>query len=181
MSEPRLTCTACGRTLPLEVLSAPDFVHCPSCGVAIRVEVFPAFRAGVAAGPLPEPLLSDDEAGCFYHPKKKAVVACERCGRFLCALCDVYLIDKHLCPPCIEAGKAKGTIPELQTERILYDGLALVLVFLCMPLALFVAIRYWNAPGSIVPRSKARFVLAVAVAFLQVAAVVTLIIYLTAR
>ena len=37
------------------------------------------------------------------------------------------------------------------------------------PAAVFVAIRYWKAPGSVVRRSKIRFVLAIVIALIEIA------------
>ena len=92
----------------------------------------------------------------FYHPEKKAVLTCNYCGRFLCALCDVDFAGQHLCPPCIESGKKKKKIKNLENHRVLYDDVALAVavlplmlcyfVVLTAPISLFIAFRYWNAP-----------------------------------
>jgi hypothetical protein len=75
----------------------------------------------------------------------------------------------------LETGKIKG----LENQRTLYDGVALslaiypLLIFyftlVTAPVALFVAIRYWNAPRSIVHRSKIRCVAAIILASMQIA------------
>src|SRR5438874_13754528 len=69
----------------------------------------------------------EGEAGCFYHPQKRAIIPCAACGRFLCALCDVELNDEHLCPVCLETGRKKGKLTQLETKRTLYDSSALIL------------------------------------------------------
>jgi len=60
----------------------------------------------------------------------------------------------------------------------LYDSLALslalvpmlifYLTFITAPAALFIALRYWNAPRSIVHRSKIRLIFAIIIASLQI-------------
>src|SRR5262245_40567708 len=104
-----LYCTKCQNALPPFIFRTDAFYPCPSCGSKIHGIVFPSFyedsksRTGQA-------LLVDTDASCFYHPQKKAEVTCDYCGRFLCALCEVELDGRKLCPPCIESGKTKGRI-----------------------------------------------------------------------
>ena len=142
---------------------------------------------------LAEPIVDPDEASCFYHPAKRAVAHCDICGRFLCALCRIELgrIDleeRNLCPVCLENGRRTRTIERLEPRRVLYDNIALgaatIPVLFVWPAifgamaALFVALRYWRAPGSIVPRSRVRFWLAIVLALLEIAAMVTLVVIL---
>ena len=105
--------------------------------------------------------------------------------------CDVELGDRHLCPACLESGKGTGKITGLQTDRTLYDNIALALAvypllifwltFVTAPVALYMALRYWNAPSSLVPRTKLRLVLALGLAGLQIAGWLLLIIFLVTR
>ena len=148
----------------------------------MQSDVFPAFFRRLTAGHEGETLMVEGESSCFYHPAKKAVLPCESCGRFLCALCDCELNGQHICPSCVEAGKTKGKIKSLQNRRTLYDKLALhTCVFpmippfiyftvLTAPVALYISIRYWNAPRSLVHRTKIRFIVAIIFATLQLAA-----------
>jgi len=156
-------------------------ISCPSCGVALKIDVFPAFLNTIAPGRPGETLVLDNESGCFYHPRKKAVIPCDMCGRFLCSLCDVELNGQHLCPNCLEAGKTKGKLKSLENHRTLYDAIALrlaiypILLFflwffsiITAPIALFVAIRYWNASSGIVPRTRIRSIIAIVFSSLQI-------------
>lgn len=171
-------CTRCGNPVPVEFLNAPALTDCPSCGTLIRVHVFPALFNAPESGQRSEALMMDGEAGCFYHPHKKALVPCDLCGRFLCGLCDLELDGRHLCPSCVETGKRKGKLKNLENHRILYDRIALAMVlwpFLIWPMmiftapaAIFVAIRYWRAPASLVSRSKFISVLAIVLATMQI-------------
>jgi len=158
--------------------------------VPIRIDVFPAFTRGLGPGKAGE-TLTDDQASCFYHAQKKAVIPCDHCGRFLCALCDVEWGGKHLCPACLEAGKKKGKIVSLERHRLLYDSTALKIAVLPVitiwftlvsaPIALYLAIRYWNSPMSLVRRTKIRFVLAMVISSLQILGWSTWFIYWVSR
>lgn len=171
-------CTRCQYELPLFVFRNDEFRPCPSCGAPIYGVIFPALTADNSKSRAGETLLVDSDASCFYHPQKKAEISCDYCGRFLCALCDVEMEGKHLCPPCIESGKQKGRIKTLENRRTLYDSIALSLAVLPMlifyftvvtaPIAIYMAIRYWNAPTSILHRGKWRFVLAIIIASSQI-------------
>jgi len=171
-------CTKCRVPVQPDFCNQPYLSPCPGCSEPLQVRVYPAFfrPITVTSG---ESLLVQGESGCFYHPEKKAVLPCDSCGRFLCALCDVEFNSQHLCPACMQAGNKKGKIRNLQNHRTRYDNIALALAifpllifyftFITAPGAIFVAIRYWNAPGGIIPRSqKLRFVIAIILASLQI-------------
>ncbi|MEO8429111.1 MAG: hypothetical protein ABI651_18625, partial [Verrucomicrobiota bacterium] len=125
-----------------------------------------------------EMILTESEAGCFYHPQKRAIIPCHACGRFLCGLCDVELQGQHLCPVCLESGSRKGKLTSLEHHRILYDSAALSVAILPIlvwpltvftgPMAMFMGFRYWNAPSSVVPRTKIRLVLAILIGLIQI-------------
>jgi hypothetical protein len=160
------------------MFNQPDLAPCPACGVPVQVEIFPALFRPTARGRGGEALMVEGESSCFYHPQKKAVVPCQGCGRFLCALCDCELHGEHFCPACLEVGRQKGRITRLENQRTLYDGIALSLAILPLlifyftiitaPMALFIAIRYWNAPRSIVHGTRIKLVLAIILATLQI-------------
>ena len=170
-------CTKCRAPLPPDIYNIGDLRACPACGARNRVDVFPAALRPVASGGTGEAVMVDGEASCFYHPAKKAVVPCESCGRFLCAVCDVDLGGQHLCPACVESGRRKGRLQQLENRRTLYDSLALAVAvypiifvwttIIGAPIALYLSIRYWNAPSSVIPRSKWRFVLAILISLLE--------------
>lgn len=190
MSAP-IQCPECRAWLLEGVFNQPDFVPCPACGVPLQVQIFPALFRKTAGGQNAETLIIESEASCFYHPQKKAVRPCEGCGRFVCALCDCDLHGQHFCPACLEAGKTKGKIKNLNQQRTLYDSIALALAVFPMlifyfsivtaPMALFIAIRYWKAPSSILRRSKIRFVIAIIIALAQIGGWITFFTLLALR
>jgi len=151
---------------------------CPACAAMVRADVYPAAFRPLPAGSAGDRLMADKEASCFYHDGKKAIITCSACGRFLCALCDVEFNDLHLCPQCLEKGRTKRKIKNLENSRTCYDTIAMYLAVIPMlavwptlltaPAALFMSIRYWKAPTSIIPRSKIRFMVAMFFAVTQI-------------
>ena len=179
MNDRPLACPRCAGPLPRTLEELTQLERCGQCGVALEAHVFPAlFRPVQTAAPAAL-IVAEGEAGCFYHPQKRAVAHCDACGRFVCSLCDVEVNGQHLCPACLETGRKKGRLSNLDNRRTLYDSLALTLTLLPVlfwpvtlmtaPAAVFVAVRYWKKPGSVVRRSKTRFVLAIVIALIQIA------------
>ena len=184
-----IPCPKCHAWLLDGVFNQPAMAPCPSCGTRLQIEVFPAFFRKIDPGQSAQPVMLEGESSCFFHPQKKAVIPCAGCGRFLCALCDCEVGGEHYCPACLETGKSKGKIKKLDNRRVRYDSIAMCLAIYPMlifyftvitaPMTLFVALRYWKAPLSVVRRSRFRFVIAIIVALLQIAGWATLIIVLS--
>lgn len=182
-----LTCPRCEAVLPHTAFNLSELRPCPSCGRGIQVEIFPALFQ-TTKGTTAENIAMEGESSCFYHPQKKAVIPCDGCGRFLCSLCDIDLNGQRLCPVCLETGKKKRTLKELENRRTLYDhiavSLAIMPLILCFwpsllgaPASLFVVIKYWNTPCGLLSRSKIWFVIAGVLAGLQIATWAVLIAY----
>jgi hypothetical protein len=184
-------CPKCRWELSEGIFNRQDLLPCPSCNTPLEVEIFPAFFRRIGHGQTAEALIVDGESSCFFHPEKKAIIPCAGCGRFLCALCDCELHGEHFCPPCLEAGRTKGKIKSIENQRTLHDNIALALAFypilmwvltiLTAPAALYLSIRHWNSPRSIVHRTKIRFVLAIIMAGLQITGWVILFVFILNR
>ena len=178
MSTLYVQCPKCKTTLLDGVFNREDFSPCPGCESPLQVTVYPALFRRAELGRTGEIILSEGEASCFYHPQKKAVLPCEACGRFVCALCDCEHKGQHLCPACLETGRTKGKIKSLENRRVRYDNLAMsvallsTLIFyfslLTSPIVLYVAIRYWKSPMGLTQRSRAKLLIAGVLASLQI-------------
>jgi len=165
--------------MPPFVFNTGHPVRCPTCRLPTYATIFPALFRTIRKGESGETIQVEGEASCFYHPEKRAEVACEYCGRFLCKLCDIEMKDNHMCPACMEAGKARPELKSLHKERVLYDEIALTLSILPLlffyftlitaPATVAVCIRYWKRPISVVRRTKIRYVIAMIIALLQIA------------
>jgi hypothetical protein len=171
-------CPRCRTSLDWTTFNRSGFIPCARCDTPIEVEVFPALFRPPAPVQDAQVVL-DGESTCFYHSDTKAELPCEACGRFLCALCDCELKAQHFCPRCLETGKEKGKIRNLNNTRTKYDSIALSLAIvpifflyptlITAPLSLFVTYRHWNSPLGIARRTKVRFIIAVFFALLQIA------------
>ena len=174
-----LSCTKCDEPLPGQLINSQTLINCRKCDSRLRADVFPALYREIPPGQVGHRLELDKEAACFYHSQKKAVIPCSACGRFVCALCDVAINGQHLCPACFEKGKSNRKIKSLENQRTCYDTLALLVATVSMliywftiftaPLVIYLTVRHWNSPTSIIPRTKIRFVLAFIIASLQIA------------
>jgi hypothetical protein len=173
-----IDCPKCKVPLLYQVYNTFDLTNCPSCDIPIRADVFPILFKEHETGRLGENILLENESSCFFHPQKRAVVPCAMCGRFLCALCDIEFNGQHVCPVCLETGKKKRKIKNLETHRVLYDDIALALAIIPLilfwitvitaPMSLYIAIRHWKSPSSIIPRTKVRSIVAIFFSSLQI-------------
>jgi uncharacterized paraquat-inducible protein A len=178
MTSGTISCSKCATVLPTDYLGREDTAHCPQCGAEVQVWAFPSLVNPPSEGRSGEFVTTESEAGCFFHPQKKAVVPCSSCGRFLCALCDVEIGGQHLCPVCVETGKKHRKMKNLETHRTLYDNIALSVAILPVlvwfftivtaPISVYISIRHWKSPTSILPRTKIRFIIAIVLGLLQV-------------
>ncbi len=172
-----LSCTNCQAILDGTLFNTGVFSNCRSCNLPLRVDTFPALERPLPVGQDGAALAAPQTASCYYHARKKAAVVCTACGRFLCALCDMDINGKHICPACLETGRKERRIADLDGHRTLYDAIALALAVLpllfffvtCItaPLTLYVIVRYWKTPSSLLPRTRVRFVLAGLIALVQ--------------
>ena len=176
-----LRCDRCGTAVRGSALNQSALTPCPTCGARLRAWVFPAFFVPPQSGKAAPAVTSTEDASCFFHPRKKAMAACEQCGRFLCGLCEVEIDARKLCPSCL-AARDEGRSALTGNEEVLYDRVAwsfgflpLVTLFMLWPVFLITAgvtlyfvIRYWGAPRrALIPRSQTRMALAAVLAVVQ--------------
>jgi hypothetical protein len=159
-----MRCPKCSLSLEAAFFGPGTWIECPACRSALSATIFPAMTNP------PDAVTSDSgeraiegEAVCFFHPEKRAAASCQRCGRFVCTLCDVPFGGKHLCPSCLDSTK----LPELLNRRLIWGQLARILgvwpllgLFVCFPVwfvviatgpaAIFAALWGWKKPPSLV-------------------------------
>lgn len=180
MAGQAICCSECSMPIQADYWNRGG-ARCRGCGQTTLAAVFPAVEQ-VRVGALPEAVEEETEASCFYHPASRAAVPCEQCGRFLCRLCEIDIDGRHLCPRCFETGVSANQLKNIETSRTMYDSIALALAtwpillfwpaIVSAPCALFVVVRRWRAPGSIVPRTRIRYYLAALFALAEMALVV---------
>jgi hypothetical protein len=180
-------CQRCFNQLPERVWADGGAGSCPSCGNATFGFVFPALHNAHTPATRAEAIASDEEASCFYHSQKRAAVTCDSCGRFLCGLCQIDWGGKNLCAPCVQTGNQKRNGGNLESRRTMWDSIALasatlpLLIFyftiFTAPLTLFLVIRYWRAPSSLIPRTPIRMYAALAISVFEIVGWVWLVAY----
>ncbi len=175
----KLRCAKCDYPLhDAQLNNGPQ--PCYYCGHQVNAVVFPAFYESLEKGGSGETRASDAEAGCFYHPQKRAERVCASCGRFICELCSVNLDDNDICARCLEISVENKEYVMFENQRVLYDSIALQLsvlpavfilpTILTAPASAYLCVRYWKAPLSIIPRTKIRFILAFLISGAQITA-----------
>jgi hypothetical protein len=140
---------------------------CPYCDKQLFIRIWPVFRPNTNAA-----VALSDQATCFFHPDKAFQACCQRCGRFVCALCDLQLGAEHVCPTCFERGRGNpGADPgkaEWRHRDVLYDSIALTVgwgwilfwptIVAAIPTVIVLHVKYRKAPrSSLIPRYGWRF------------------------
>ena len=99
-------CPLCDRTLPIEALQS-GVMRCPICGNSFEATAFKPPQRKLA---VVETSQSGPEAvnPCANHARNVAVTSCQRCGIFICALCDMNVGNGSYCPPCFDRLRGEG-------------------------------------------------------------------------
>jgi uncharacterized Zn finger protein (UPF0148 family) len=115
-------CPHCKTPVPLTELS-DGAVLCPRCGGEYEARIFhPPTRSArvlqlVQSGP-------EAAGACANHPRNAAVTNCERCGIFICSLCELEVDGTKYCPACFERLAQEGAIHSARTRFRAYGSLA---------------------------------------------------------
>jgi len=158
-----VTCPHCLVDIPAD----SRWQSCPYCQKWLQIRIWPIVRQNTNS----VSALSD-QATCFFHPDKAFQACCQRCGRFVCALCDLQLGAEHVCPTCFERGRADSGVEagkaEWRYRDVLYDSIALTVgwvwilvwpvIVAALPAVIFLHVKYRKAPRSyLIARSAWRF------------------------
>jgi len=168
-------CARCDMPLPTFELTSGGAAVCTLCHSSNRARVFPAALA--ETGPVKSEAALEGEATCFDHPSKRAVAACNQCGRFVCQLCSVEFGGEVWCPSCVAAGAGKAKPAKAETQRTLYDSIALMIpltavvlypfMVLAAPASLVLTVLKWKQPLSLVRRNRWRFIAAILISLAE--------------
>jgi len=167
-AEPRaaVACPHCTADIAAAETS-PESQTCPYCGKQLQIRFWPIIRRNTQAATA---LL--DQAPCFFHPEKAFQTCCQRCGRFVCALCDLQLGAEHVCPTCFDRGRddssAGAEKGEWRYRDVLYDSIAVTVgwgwilfwptLIAAIPATIILHVKYRKAPRSyLISRSGWRF------------------------
>lgn len=168
----KVTCPKCRAVLPDELLqksSVSEQSSCPACRAPVHAWEFPRLRSGDISNEETglNNVSEEGDAVCHFYPELKAETVCDECGCFMSSKASVTWGARVLCLPCLHQLREKKGNDEFLAKRTLYDNTALGLVLFLSPLSLFTApmalyylIRYRNSSRGLVPRGRARWVLA---------------------
>jgi hypothetical protein len=160
------TCPGCNGEV-VQATTQNGWQNCPYCGKQLQISVWPLVRPNTNAA-----VALSDQATCFFHPDKAFQACCQRCGRFVCALCDLQLGAEHVCPTCFERGRgnlgADAGKAEWRHRDVLYDSIALTVgwgwvlfwptIVAAIPTVIVLHIKFRKAPrSSLIPRYGWRF------------------------
>ena len=156
----------------------------------MRGFTLPALYKSTASAPplLPaEAPLEEGETACFYSPNRRATNSCAHCGVFISDAWAAQWGTETVCLKCLELLRNKTKDLRYEAARTLWDnvalgiavmpfiiaaallctlilypfaGMVLGLTIITSPAAIFVAMRYWNSPRSLVPRGPWRLIAA---------------------
>ncbi len=203
-------CTACGYGMADALFLHGGLASCPTCRKQVRAMLLPTlYKAQLAKPPsLPEEPPGPGEAACFYNPGRRATKCCDHCGVFMSDSWSAQWGNQTVCLKCIEELRSKSKDTRFEAKRTLWDNVALgfavgpwvlaalfvatlflyvfgafciMLTVITAPAAIFVALRYWNAPRSLVPRGRGRLIWALGLSLLQIGGWVTLVVFIAAQ
>jgi hypothetical protein len=117
-------CPRCGHLLGDDVRRTGT-ITCPYCQDPFEATAFnpPQRRLRVV-----EVVQSGPEGAnaCANHTRNTAVTSCQRCGLFICSLCEMNLGTGSYCPSCFDRVRAEGTLSAATTRYRDYGSMARV-------------------------------------------------------
>ncbi len=186
-----LACPQCSLALDPAAFAIGKNIACPHCHGEIHGAVFPAFWKSPADLAGRAQTAGEGEAVCFFHPENRAAISCEKCGRFICSVCECTVGTRHLCPACLSSGLTGERLPELIPWRFIWADAAFFIGLMPLLLgvflwpfivfsgaaAIFLALYGWKRPGSL-PRGRRRWAAIVGIGggLLQIAIWFTIVI-----
>jgi hypothetical protein len=134
-----LACPRCRTALAPGDFAATHDTACPQCRTVLRGAIFPAFHRDAAeAVPGLADRAGDGEAACFFHAENRAERTCDRCGRFICHVCDMPVGAQRLCPSCLSGALETDREHALVAWRFLWADSALIFGVLPIVLGIFI-------------------------------------------
>jgi hypothetical protein len=103
-------CPRCGVLLARNMLRTGS-LQCAICRRPFEATAFDAPER--ASGPMVESVVAAGPAGanaCANHAGNAAVTSCQRCGLFICSLCEMNVGFGSFCPSCFDRVREEGTL-----------------------------------------------------------------------
>lgn len=83
---------------------------CANCGTAFETTAFSPREVRHTAVTAVTQTPDGVAAACANHAGNAAVSSCDRCGLFICALCELAVDEITYCPSCFDRMSAEGTL-----------------------------------------------------------------------
>ncbi|HYI07839.1 MAG TPA: hypothetical protein VEK57_02105 [Thermoanaerobaculia bacterium] len=100
-----LVCAHCNRAFEATAFAAPQHTVAPTAEV-------------VTIGP-------EGANACANHTRNAAVTSCQRCGLFICSLCEMNLGTGSYCPSCFDRMRTEGSLQTGVRKYRDYAGMSL--------------------------------------------------------
>ena|SRR5687768_3260348 len=116
-------CPHCRVPLPAEE-QRTGAIFCAHCWRPFEATAFAAPQRPVA--PVAEVVAAGPEGGnaCANHAGNAAVTSCQRCGLFICSLCEMNVGTGPYCPSCFDRMRTQGSLQTGVRRYRDYAGMA---------------------------------------------------------
>jgi ribosomal protein L37AE/L43A len=100
-------------------------IICPTCGSTFEAT---AFNPSARRMRIVEVAQSGPEGAnaCANHERNSAVTSCQRCGLYICSLCDMNVGSGSYCPTCFDRVRTEGSLSAATTRFKDYASMARV-------------------------------------------------------
>lgn len=139
-------CPHCTAPLDLAALRS-GLAACPSCTRAFEATPFQAVERTHVPVQVVTETPDGVAAACANHARNASVTSCQRCGLFICALCDINTGDGSYCPSCFDRISNEGGLQARYRDYATMSVSAAVVGLLCtfIPIGPFTV--YWAYKG----------------------------------
>jgi hypothetical protein len=100
-------------------------IVCPYCSRPFHADAFQPPQRKVRAVAVIEAFPEGANA-CANHAGNAAVTSCQRCGLFICSLCDMNIGEGSYCPSCFDRVRAEGELGGVAKQYPDYASMARV-------------------------------------------------------
>jgi hypothetical protein len=107
--------------------------RCGACAESFQAARFAAPVRKAAVRGVAE-TAGDGGTACASHPGNASTSNCQRCGVFMCSLCEIDADEMKLCPACFDRLSAEGALASTRTSFRDYGRQAGMLALAGVPL-----------------------------------------------
>ena len=106
-----------------------DWLHsgvitCPDCTKSFEATYFQPPQRKIHVASVAASLTPDGANACANHARNAATTNCQRCGLFICALCDMNVGSGSYCPNCFDRLRNDNALAEATTRYRDYASMA---------------------------------------------------------